>query len=194
MHRTTSPLTRQSLPITGLGRIATSSNLSHKQTASLIQRWLAHILTLHPFSTAHLTIIEIPARGLVVRMVIFRQVTTLKSMIISCTPPNTTLIPTLMVPMGTTTSVDRPRALSGRRNDQMGKLANGFEFPLRCRQGSIPLSRFVLTSCLYHSTSVYNFFRGYLKALYHAAYQTLRNSMRRRRCAGNRPLESTPRA
>lgn len=81
MHRTTFPSTRKSLPTTGLGRMAASSNLSHKPTASSIQRRLAHIPTLHPFFTAHLTIIEVPAKRLVARMAILKQVTSLTSMI-----------------------------------------------------------------------------------------------------------------
>jgi len=133
MHRTTFLSTRQCLPTTGLGRMAAPSNLSHKPTASSIQRQLAHILTLHLFFAAHLTIIEVFAKRLVVRMAILKQVTTLTSMIINnCTPPNVTPIaalPTPMVSVGTITSVDSPKALSGRRNNQTGELTNGFEFP-----------------------------------------------------------------
>ena len=105
-------------------------------------------------------------------MVILKQVTTLTSMIINnCTPPNMTPIPTLLTPMvsmGTITSVDSHKAPSGRRNNQTGELTNGFEFHQCCRPGRIP-SRFVLTSCLPHSTIVCNSFLGYSKVLYHIA-------------------------
>ncbi|BCR92561.1 uncharacterized protein ACHE_80461S [Aspergillus chevalieri] len=170
------PSTRQSLATTGLGRMAASSNLSHKPTTSSIQRRLAHILTLHPFFTAHLTIIEVPVKRLVARMVMLKQVTTLTFMIINnCTPPNITPIPTLfllMVSVGTITSVDSQKAPSGRRNNQTGELTNGFEFHQCCRPGRIP-SRFVLTSCLPHLTIVCNSFLGYSKVLYHIACLTL---------------------
>lgn len=109
--------------------------------------------------------------------VISGQVTTLISMIINCTPPNTTRIPTrhaIIVPVETPISVDSSKALSGRRNNQTAKLAKGFEFPLRYRQRSIHSPRFVLTLCLYHLTNVCNSSRGYLKALYHVAGPTLR--------------------
>ena len=66
-----------------LGRIATSRNLPYKLTASLIQRRLVRILTLHPFSTAHLTSIKILVKGLAVRIATLRQVTTLASIIIN---------------------------------------------------------------------------------------------------------------
>jgi len=60
-----------------------------RTTVSSIQRQLVHILILHPFFIANITIIEIPMKGLVVRMAILKQMTTLTSMIISnCTLPN----------------------------------------------------------------------------------------------------------
>lgn len=170
MHRTTFPSTQQSLPTTGLGRMAASINLSHKLTASSIQRLLVHILTLHPFFTAHLTIIKVPAKRLVARVAILKQVTTLTSTIINnCAPPNITQIltlPTPMVSMETITSVDSQKAPSKRHNNQTGKLINSFKFHQYCRPGRIP-SCFVLSSCLPHLTIICNSFLGYLKVLYH---------------------------
>lgn len=149
MHKTTFPSTWQSLPITSLERTATSSSLSHKPTASSIQRRLVHTLTLHPFLKAPLTIIEIPAKGLVVRMVILRQMTTLKSMISNnCTLPNIMLTPTCptpMVPMGTITSVHSLKVLSKKRNNQIGELANGFKLTWCCHPGRILSPPFILT-------------------------------------------------
>ena len=98
-------------------------------------------------------------------------------MINNCTPPNTTPIPmrhTPVVPVETPTSVDSPKYSTGRRSGQTDKLANGWKFPLRYSQGSISLPRFVLTSCLYHSTNVCNSSRGYLKVLYHVICPALR--------------------
>ena len=183
MHRTTFPSTRQSFPTTGLGRMAASSNLSHKPTVPSIQRLLAHILTLHPFFTAHLTIIKVPAKRLVARMAILKQVITLTSMTINnCASPNMTPIltlPTLMVSVGTITLVDSQKAPSGRHNDQMGELTNGFESHQCCRPGRIP-SHFILTSCLPHSMIVCNSFLGYLKVLYHIACLALHQQQMKR--------------
>ena len=71
-------------------------------------------------------------------------------------------------------SADNPKALSRRCNKQTDNFANGVDFPLRYRQGRNPLLRSVLTSCLYHSTNVWNSSRGCLKALYHVACLTRR--------------------
>ncbi|EYE98325.1 uncharacterized protein EURHEDRAFT_544726 [Aspergillus ruber CBS 135680] len=60
------------------------------------------------------------------------------------------------------------KVLSGRRNNQMGELTNGFKFHQCCRPGRIP-SCFALTSCLPHLTIVCNSFLGYSKVLYHIA-------------------------
>ena len=89
----------------------------------------------------------------------------------NCTPPNMTLILTLltlMVSMGTITSVDSHKAPSRRCNIQTGELTNGFEFHQCCCPGRIP-SHFVLTSCLPHLMIICNSFLGYLKVLYHIA-------------------------
>ena len=66
-----------------LGWIVASRNLPNKPTASLIQRQLVCILTLHLFSTAHLNSIKILVKGLAVRIATLRQVTTLASIIIN---------------------------------------------------------------------------------------------------------------
>ena len=117
---------------TGLERMVASINLSYKLTASSIQRLLVHILTLHPFFTAHLIIIEVPAKRLVARVAILKQVITLTSTIINnCTPPNMTqilILPTPMVSIETITSVDSQKALSKRHNNWTGKLINSFKF------------------------------------------------------------------
>ena len=89
----------------------------------------------------------------------------------NCTPPNMTLILTLltlMVSMGTIMSVDSHKAPSRRCNIQTGELTNGFEFHQCCCPGRIP-SHFVLTSCLPHLMIICNSFLGYLKVLYHIA-------------------------
>ncbi|KAE8392326.1 hypothetical protein BDV23DRAFT_181726 [Aspergillus alliaceus] len=113
---------------------------SHKSpTALSIPRRFVYILTLQPLFTAHLAMIEIPAKVLVVRMTALGQATTLISITVDiCVLPNKAPVPThptLTVPM---------RAL-----------ANGLEAPVYCRSGSTPPS-FILTLCLYHSTSIRN--------------------------------------
>lgn len=69
--------------------------------------------------------------------------------------------PALTVPVGIITSVENPQALSERRNKQTRVLANGLELPLRCRSESTPSPPFVLTLCVYHPTSVCNFYLSY---------------------------------
>ena len=141
MHGTTFLLTRELLPAMGLGGIPISSDLPPKPTASSIQGQFVHILTLRPFFM-HLTIIETPAKWMAIRMIILRHATTLTSVTV-----NKTLIPMQFIPtmsVRTTPSVDSPKAPSARLNNQTGELANGFDFPLRCRRGKIPLPRFVL--------------------------------------------------
>lgn len=70
---------------------------------------------------------------LVIRIVVFRQVTTLMPIIISnCTSPNITLVPECppsMMLMGSSMLMENPRALSERGNNQTGELANGLESP-----------------------------------------------------------------
>ena len=107
-----------------------------------------------------------------------RQVTALTFMIINnCTPPNVTpmpMHPPPMVPVGTIMSMDSPIVLSGRRNNQTGELANGFEIPLCCHPGRIHSPSFILNSCLPCLMIVCNSFLGYLKVLYHVACLALR--------------------
>lgn len=144
-----------------------------KSTASSPQRQPVPILILQSFSTAHLAAIKLSAKELVARITALGRVTTFTSMTVNnCAAPSTTPVPThptRLVPLRITASVNSPRVLSERRGNHLMVLANGLELPLRYRPGLTPSPPFALTLCLYHLTSVFNSFPGYLKVPYHVA-------------------------
>jgi hypothetical protein len=159
--------------MTGLGGISISSRRSRKITAWSTWRQLARILIRQPLSTAHSTITEMPAKGMWGRIVVLKRViVTVKK----CTTPHTTLIrahPTLIVPLGATTSMEGLKVLSGKHTNPRGRLASDIEFALHCHPERTPSQLFSPTSCLYLLMIVCKSFLGHSKVLYHAARLTL---------------------
>ncbi|KAL4788883.1 hypothetical protein BDV19DRAFT_395572 [Aspergillus venezuelensis] len=106
-------------------------------------------------------------------MAVLRQVTTLSSMTVNnCAPLNKAPVskhPTRMMLMGTTASAKNLKALSGRGNNQTGKLASGLELALHRHPRMILLLPSVLTLCHYYLTTSCNSFHGFLKVLYSIA-------------------------
>lgn len=150
---------------------------TYKATIISSQGQFVHILSLHPFSTTHLTTTEALANGLGARMVILERMTSLMSSVInSCAPAITALKPTDLSPILLViapTAANSLNTASGSRSSRKDGLPNAFEVPLHHPQGKIPSPRFVLTSCVYRLMNVCNFFLGCSKVHYHVACLTL---------------------